>query len=273
MEISIKAITPETSNDLERGAASSLFWQLEHYDPIQYDLLQDPEFDKQLWIHKVLMEWGICGYTAFVSTGDNNSQPIPAATIFFAPPRYAPGNHFLPTGPVSQDAILITGVHVALPYMGLYLEHQLLSVVVDEARRRGIKALEAFARVEDLDEQLTSTLLDKHMGIINEEIGAYIPESYRGWDKREAEPQDGNVAEAQEVAHVEAQLANIPMLSEDILEDQGFSVIAHHYMFPRYRKNIESPSSVFGTSIDAAHEMKNGNSPLGTVTGGGKFSD
>lgn len=259
IDISIRAITYDTASDIETGAATSLFWQMPHDGDITPTVF-DTEFEKQLWIQRVLFEWGICGYTAFVSTGEAGSTPQAAATVIFAPPSYLPGTDALPSGPVSSDAILITSVYVALPYMGLYLEHQLIDIVLEEARRRGIKAVEAFARVEELDEELTSRLMSKHAGIITDEIANYIPESYRGWETQ---------VETEVIEGLDITLDSAPMLSEDILEEQSFHVVNHHPKFPRYRKETSSGGGLFARQEEDEHAGLNAAEELGTVTGGG----
>lgn len=251
IKITIRAITPDTSNDIEQGAATNLFWQV----PQSADLHPqefDAEFEMQLWIHRVLLEWGICGYTAYVSTGQEGSTPLPAATVIFAPPAYLPGEDAFPSGPASPDAILITSVYVALPYMGLYLEHQLIDTVMEEARRRGMRAVEAFARVEPMDEELEAEL--SNGGSPN-----YIPEAYRGW-----EAQLGSTV----IEGVAATAENTPMLSDDILEEQGFHIIQYHKLFPRYRKEIAPTAGLFAKAEADRHAELNGSQKIGTAIGG-----
>lgn len=273
MEVSIRAITPQSSEDLEPSAAASTFWALPPEYGAQSNASNDPAFDKQVWLQNVLLEWGICGYTAFVGTGDVGTHPVPAATVFFAPARYMQGIANLPTGPISPDAILLSTVHVAVPYMGLYLEHQLIDTVLTEAHRRGVKAVEAFARVEDFDEELAKQLNESSQLNAGNEIEKerqalsaleslkYVPESYRGW-KTATESHTAN----------EDILDGAPMLSEDILEAEGFKVIKHHRHFPRYRFEISGTHSLFGDFAEEDHARVNGPEKLSTVIGGNQAS-
>lgn len=273
MEVSIRAITPQSSEDLEPSAAASTFWALPPEYGAQSKASDDPAFDKQVWLQNVLLEWGICGYTAFVGTGDVGTNPVPAATVFFAPARYMQGIANLPTGPISPDAILLSTVHVAVPYMGLYLEHQLIDTVLTEAHRRGVKAVEAFARVEDFDEELSRQLNESSQLKAEDEIGKerqalsaleslkYVPESYRGW-KTATESHAAN----------EDILDGAPMLSEDILEAEGFKVVKHHRHFPRYRFEINGTHSLFGDFAEEDHARVNGPERLPTVIGGNQTS-
>lgn len=269
MEVHIKAITPQCSEDLEPSAAASTFWALPPAYGTQRSSAKDPLFDKQVWLQNVLLEWGICGYTAFVSAGGAGTRPVPAATVFFAPARYMQGIANMPTGPISPDAILLSTVHVAVPYMGLYLEHQLIDTVLTEAHRRGVKAVEAFARVEDFDEEFARQLNEPSWQKVRDETKKeesgysaleslkYVPESYRGW-KTAAETHGGN-------ADI---LDSAPMLSEDILEAEGFKVVKHHRHFPRYRFEINGPHSLFGDFAEEDHAQVNGPEKISTVIGG-----
>lgn len=329
MEVHIKAITPQCSEDLEPSAAASTFWALPPGYEKQNSSSKDPVFDKQVWLQNVFLEWGICGYTAFVGTGDAGTRPVPAATVFFAPARYMQGIANLPTAPISPDAILLSTVHVAVPYMGLYLEHQLIDTVLTEAHRRGVKAVEAFARVEDFDEELARQLSEAPWPTAQEEpeepkwtpeeqnptsketagearddlpeetsedtsketsegaagsegiaglegaVGGttegqkyrysaleslkYVPESYRGWK---------TAAETHGVD--EDILDSAPMLSEDILEAEGFKVVKHHRHFPRYRFEISGSHSLFGDFAEEDHAQVNGPEKLSTVIGGNR---
>lgn len=234
MEIRYSALSREAGVLLEEHASRNTFWELP-----AGTVPDDPEFDKQMWIQSVLYRWGICGYTAFVGTGDSGSVERPAATAFFAPSAYFPGAAAMPSGPASSDAVLISTVFVDEPYMGLYLEHSLIETVLTEAERRGIRAVEAFGRNDS-----------------GEAADMYIPEGYHGWEER-----PDRAADALEVA---------PVLSADILEQEGFYVIGPHRRFPRYRKDLESRSNLFSAFGPDAHEMLNHRGPLSTVLGGGR---
>lgn len=242
MEISIRALVPQNCSHVEAGAAASTFWEL---PPTA--AAEDAAFDKEVWMQRVLLEWGICGYTALVGTGDVGSQLMPAATVFFAPVNYMQGAEQLPSGPVSPDAILLSAVHVALPYMGLYLEHQLIDAVLTEAHRRGIKAVEAFARKEPGD---------------GTEAAKYAPESYKGWQVPQKTDTGDPVADRLSVA---------PMLNVEILEAEGFQLVQDHPLFPRYRAEISSTTSMFAIFAEDDHVEVNGSEKLNTVTGGGKM--
>lgn len=234
MEIRYSALSHDGDFHVEAQASRSTFWELPagtHCD--------DPEFDKQIWVQSVLHRWGICGYTAYVGTGEEGCVERPAATAYFAPATYFPGASAMPSGPVSSDAVLVSTVFVDQPYMGLYLEHSLIETVLTEAERRGVTAVEAFGRNDS-----------------GEATDLYIPEGYHGWEERP----NGSLED----------LESAPILSADILEQEGFYVIGPHRRFPRYRKDLHSRSNLFSALIDDAHELLNDRTPLATVLGGGR---
>lgn len=234
MEINYSALRTDSSDVVQPEDWRDLFWEL-----LPEMDCHDPVFDKQVWIQSVLYRWGICGYTAFVGTGDHGSGTRPAATVYFAPPAYFPGSAAMPSGAVSGDAIQISTVFVEPAYMGLYLEHSLIDTVLTEAERRGVAAVEVYGR-NDADAAPTE----------------YIPEGYHGWEDRP----NGSGAD----------LEAAPVLSADILEQQGFTIVGKHQRFPRYRKVLEAGSSLFTRYADDAHEMLNNSGPLSTVLGGQK---
>jgi hypothetical protein len=235
LEIRYSALSHDGGAGLEQEAARNTFWELP-----PGTRPADPEFDKQMWMQSVLYGWGICGYTAYVSTGEVGSVERPAATVFFAPGTYFPGAAALPSGPVSSDAVLVSTVFVEQPYMGLYLEHSLIETVITEAERRGVKAVEAFGRNDADSAPGTGP--------------AYAPEGYHGWEERPVGDGDD--------------LESAPVLSADILEQEGFSVVGRHPRFPRYRRNLESRSNLFTSFELDAHALLNDARPLSTVLGG-----
>ncbi|WP_185770572.1 hypothetical protein [Corynebacterium anserum] len=262
IDISIRAINHHTAGELEQTAMSSVFWELPCDATNTPTISEDPYFDKQIWIQRVLMQWGICGYTAYVGTGDEGGRLLPAATVFFAPGSYFPGAMALPTHPVSPDAILISNVFVATPYMGLYLEHQLIDTVLTEARRRGVKAIEAFARVEE-GERNDVDIERQSPGDGANGAGEYLyqPEAYGGWKERE-QSYTGDLK--MDI------LSTAPLLSEDILESEGFQVVCEHPLYPRYRYELKSTGSLFAHYAADKHSALNENAPLRTVLGGTK---
>lgn len=269
MEIRIAPLNAATVNKLEAQAAESTCWELEWENSNQPRQCLDPAFDKQLWIQRVLLEWGVCGFTALVGTGEDHSKLLPAASTFFAPASYFPGYATLPSGPFSPDALVLSHVYVSDAYMGLYLEHLIIDAVIKEARSRGVKAIETFGRIEEFDDeveigleggagvgnkneeinsaQLTDArdpfrvLIDIESNPVEEAVRStqsleaqkkFVEEAYGGWSQQRA----GIAGD---------QLSAAPLLSEDILLDQGFKLVQEHSQYPRYRYEVESSSSLF----------------------------
>ena len=322
MEVDIRAITPETASHIEQTSARSMFWVVPGEEYREVCNSPDATFDKQVWIQSVLMNWGICGYTAFVSTGDKGATEVPAATVFFAPAHFFPGTMVMPTAPVSPDAILISTVHVNSAYMGLYLEQKLLETVLTEAQRRGIKAVEVFARNEEAEElweseedwdpeghwgvtsrwatqdhrergdrwgddeccgeedatvgrhssihpsyedhSLHPTNIGRHRHSLASwqpmrsvesssgdhrlfprsaggDPGGYHPEAYGGWRDVRRDPTGD---------HREDWISTAPLLSSDILDEEGFEVKKPHPHYPLYRREIDSPGHLFAQFED-----------------------
>lgn len=96
----------------------------------------DPEFEKEAWISRVSLEWGVCGQIA--SDGDRA-----AGAAFYAPPAMVPRSTCFPTSPVGSDAVLLAGLSEEQGAPAGVLT-SLLGEVVEDLRGRGIKAIETF---------------------------------------------------------------------------------------------------------------------------------
>lgn len=96
----------------------------------------DPEFEKEAWISRVSLEWGVCGQLAI-----EGNQPAGAA--FYAPPAMVPRSSCFPTSPVGSDAVLLAGL-IEEPSAPAGVLTALLGEVVEDLRGRGIKAIETF---------------------------------------------------------------------------------------------------------------------------------
>jgi len=126
---------------------------------------------------------------------------------FYAPPRAVPRAHRFPTAPVSADAVLLTSMRVEPGPLADELPYDLVARVVDELVRRGVRALEAFGRTENVAELV---------------------------DPRHAEPELRPVLEALGDCSVEH-----CVIAADFLRDVGFVVVAPHRYFPRLRLELD----------------------------------
>lgn len=212
-------ITPlrlEAFEQLPKHARRCVFWEL---DPStlqgpgdKQEHLADPEFEKEAWLSMVMLEWGSCGQVA-VECGPGDDALTAAAAddapclgyAFYAPPRAVPRAQLFPTGPVSADAVLLTSMGVESDIDGL--ARHLMTSVVGDLVRRGVRALEAFGRTAEAAE-LSDPLA--------------VPQ-----ELRPAVLALGDCSVEQCV------------IDADFLIDGGFTVVSPHRYFPRLRLELE----------------------------------
>ncbi len=159
-------ITPlrlEAFEQLPKHARRCVYWEVDPSTLGGDDHLSDPEFEKEAWLSMVMLEWGSCGQLAVEcrdggGTGeaapDTGDEPC-LGYAFYAPPRRVPRATRFPTGPVSADAVLLTSMGVESGPSGDDLSRSLITAVVGDLVRRGVRALEAFGRsaaVDDLND-------------------------------------------------------------------------------------------------------------------------
>ena len=118
-----------------------------------------------------------------------------------------PRAHRFPTAPVSADAVLLTSVRVEPGPAADELPYSLVARVVDELVRRGVRALEAFGRTENVAELLNPQTVDPDLRPVLEALG------------------DCSVEHC--------------VIEADFLRDVGFVVVAHHRYFPRLRLELD----------------------------------
>ncbi|MGE0214863.1 acetyltransferase [Mycolicibacterium sp.] len=207
-------ITPlrlEAFEQLPKHARRCVYWEVDPSTVGGDDHLSDPEFEKEAWLSMVMLEWGSCGQLAV----DCRDEDQPGLTgeepchgyVFYAPPRSVPRVSRFPTGPVSPDAVLLTSLGVEPAHGSEDLPRTLISAVVADLVRRGVRALEAFGRTAE-----ASGLIDPALA-----------------------PDD--------VAPVLASLGDCSaeqcVLEADLLLDTGFVVVSPHPYFPRLRLELE----------------------------------
>lgn len=218
-------ITPlrlEAFEQLPKHARRCVFWEV---DPstlggAQFgrDHLSDPEFEKEAWLSMVMLEWGSCGQLAVHSRpvdaiADELLMPIPTGDeaclgyAFYAPPRAVPRARMFPSGPVSADAVLLTSLGVESGDDAEALPGSLLTAVVADLVRRGVRALEAFGRTDEVTELSNPALAAGELQPVLEVLG------------------DCTVDKC--------------MIGADFLLDVGFTVVSPHRYFPRLRLELE----------------------------------
>jgi hypothetical protein len=211
-------ITPlrlQAFDQLPKHARRCVYWEVDPAIVDRGEQLSDPEFEKEAWLSMVMLEWGSCGQLAVESRaagsyddprGDPDDEPC-LGYVFYAPPRSVPRAGRFPTGPVSADAVLLTTLGVESGSSVDALSHTLITAVVGDLVRRGVRALEAFGRTAEVD-----TLSDRDS----------IPADVRP------------VMEALGDCSVDQ-----CVLDADLLLDAGFEVVSHHTYFPRLRLELE----------------------------------
>jgi hypothetical protein len=210
-------ITPlrlEAFEQLPKHARRCVFWELDPSTLQREDHLADAEFEKEAWLSMVMLEWGSCGQLAVECGPDGDGYPAPEADgapclgyVFYAPPRAVPRARLFPSGPVSADAVLLTSLGVESGADADGLTHELVTAVVADLGRRGVRALEAFGRTAEAAE-----LSDPHP----------IPD-----ELRPAVQVLGDCSVEQCV------------IDADFLTDVGFTVVTPHRFFPRLRLELE----------------------------------
>ncbi|MET0758214.1 MAG: acetyltransferase [Mycobacterium sp.] len=215
-------ITPlrlEAFEQLPKHARRCVFWEVDPSTLRGDDHLSDPEFEKEAWLSMVMLEWGSCGQIAvhcpdsLAAAGEGEAPPVHSGDApclgyaFYAPPRAVPRARRFPSGPVSADAVLLTAVGVESGHGTEGLAHSLIAAVVGDLVRRGVRALEAFARTADVTELLDPQLVLPDLRPAVEVLG------------------DCSVEQC--------------IVDAAVLQEVGFVVVAPHRYFPRLRLELD----------------------------------
>ncbi len=199
----------EAFEQLPKHARRCVFWEVDPATLRGGEYLPDPEFEKEAWLSMVMLEWGSCGQVASAAPaeGVQADDELPClGYVLYAPPRAVPRAQLFPTGPVSADAVLLTSMALE-PGQADTLPHALISQVVDELVRRGVRALEAFGRTAEAGELLDPAAVDPELLPAIEVLG------------------DCSFDQC--------------MIDADFLLDAGFTVVAPHRYFPRLRLELD----------------------------------
>lgn len=135
------SVTLDNLGDLPVRCRACVFWEL---DPVSGERACDggaADLEKEAWVSDMLLEWGSCGQLVYV-------DDAPAGHVLYAPPAYVPRAAAFPTSPVSPDAVLLMTARLQPGFTGGGLGRMLVQGVAREAAQRGIKAIEAFGRVD-----------------------------------------------------------------------------------------------------------------------------
>jgi len=207
VSVRIRPLRLDAFEQLPKHARRCVFWEV---DPrtLHGEQLADPEFEKEAWLSMVMLEWGSCGQVAITApeeAADDADDPC-LGYVLYAPPRAVPRVQEFSTGPVSADAVLLTSMGIE-PGQPEGLSAQLISHVVSELVRRGVRALEAFGRTAEATDLLDTDSVDPQLRSAIAALG------------------DCSIEEC--------------MINADFLLDVGFTVVAPHRYFPRLRLELD----------------------------------
>jgi GNAT superfamily N-acetyltransferase len=137
----LTSITLDNLDDLPHRCRSCVFWELDPVAGERACASGSADLEKEAWLSDTLLEWGSCGYLMYV---DN----VPVGYVLYAPPPYVPRSAAFPTSPVSPDAVLLMTARLVPEFVGGGLGRTLVQAVARDVSRRGIKAIEAFGRID-----------------------------------------------------------------------------------------------------------------------------
>ncbi|QGU08705.1 hypothetical protein COCCU_14075 [Corynebacterium occultum] len=190
---------------LHPRAARSVFWECDAATATSVHASGDPLFEKSAWLATTTHEYGCCGYSIAAP-----SPLAPAAlesvfgTVLYCGRDKAPGAEQLPSGPVSEDAEIITSLFIDAVRSGEGMEAVLIDAAIMELMAKDVSAVEAFGLRED-----------------------YIEDP--------DQPMDTQLAE------LVAKAGDIGLINFSVLESAGFQVIREHPVIPRLRLEIPPP--------------------------------
>jgi GNAT superfamily N-acetyltransferase len=132
----------------------------------------DGEFEKEVWLSGVMLTWGTAGQIVLV-------DDEPAGFALYAPPTAVPAATAFPTSPVSPDAVLLTTAHILPQYAGQGLARFLLTGVVTDLTRRGVRAIELFGRRGDVDDPVRADQDAELQAELEAELAVDDPDAVR----------------------------------------------------------------------------------------------
>lgn len=145
-------LTLDNLGDLSGHCRSCVFWELDAAAGNRACATGSAELEKEAWVSDTLLEWGCCGQLVYV-------DGAAVGHVLYAPPAYVPRSLGFATSPVGPDAVLLMSAHVDPDFRGGGLGRMLLQGVARDITRRGVRAIEAFGRVDaDSDDPAVACL-------------------------------------------------------------------------------------------------------------------
>ena len=131
----VARLTLDQLAELPGCCAACVFWEL---SAVQREKVRGHECEeKAAWLSAVLRDWGSCGRVVYV-------DDLLVGHVIYAPAIYFPGADGFATAPVSNDAVLLSTIHVAEPFRGQGLGRVLVQAVAKDLLQRDVRAVEAF---------------------------------------------------------------------------------------------------------------------------------
>jgi len=138
-------LTLDSLDDLPDLCRSCVFWELDPVAARAASRCGGTALAKQAWLSAALLQWGSVGRIAYVDSS-------PAGYLMYAPPHLVPRSMAFPTAPVSSDAVLLMTGRVLPSFAGAGLGRMLMQGVAKDLTRRGVRAIEAFGRLDGTDD-------------------------------------------------------------------------------------------------------------------------
>lgn len=211
MTLAVVPLTMGTVEMLPAECRRCVAWELDPAGARAALLSGDTEFEKEVWLSGVMLTWGSAGQVVTV-----DDEPVGFA--LYAPPTAVPGGMTFPTSPVSPDAVLLTTARIRADHTGRGLARFLMNAVVRELTRRGVRAIELFARETPAGPEnagRTRDLEDPGAAVVD----AGVP------DRATSDAVDQEVPQC--------------LVPAGFARAVGFTVVAPHPRYPRLRFELE----------------------------------
>jgi GNAT superfamily N-acetyltransferase len=211
-------LTLDNLSDLPVRCRTCVFWEL---DPVAGQAAAeagDLALEKEAWLSATLLDWGSCGKIVYVDS-------LPAGYLTYAPPTHVPRSLAFPTSPVSGDAVLLMTGTVQPEFAGTGLGRMLVQTAAKDLTRRGVRAIEAFGRIDRRDPDAGDPVVPDQV-----ESGASTGRFDHG---RFADDrlEDGRTTRSTCV------------IPADFLLAVGFKTVRPHHRFPRLRLDLRTAVS------------------------------
>ncbi|GAB4279481.1 MAG: GNAT family N-acetyltransferase [Coriobacteriia bacterium] len=133
----VRPLSVDLAQELPAECVGCAFWETEGRLPRHCGASCDLDLLKG-WIRQVIEQWGDCGR---VITVDDEV----VAFLKYAPATMVPQARHFPSGPPSEDAVLLTCLHIVDDARHLGLGRVLLHACFRDLLKRGHKVVESFA--------------------------------------------------------------------------------------------------------------------------------